>query len=213
MSRDYGSLLGDWYITLIEVATVFGTCQEHLRQSLAKRADSIRGLEKEFRERVELPRLQPADRCIGRIKPYGATQRGADALERLRALRVSASGISSLRGHHTPAEYDFTARLNLRWHKLRDLEKQLAAVNMARYEMEQTVPSTYYLHVLGEMKDIRPCIKSEQAVAIFTLHRAGVPAEYVAGVTSPAHLNPETAKAILGLYADGTPAEYAKEIL
>lgn len=204
----------EWWETFIELANVFGSRDDGLKKSLSKRADSLLELEREFRGKVELPRLRPAVQCVGRqIQPHGAAQRASKALDRLRALRVSASGISSLRGHHTPAEYDFTARLNLRWHKLRDLEKQLAAVNMARYEMERTVPSVYYLHVLGEMKDIRPNVGSEQAIAIFTLYRAGVPAEYVAGVAAPLLLNPETAKAILGLYTDGTPAEYAKEIL
>lgn len=203
----------EWWDTLVELATVFGTAAEYLRHPLTQRADSLRTLEKDFRGRVDIPRLQPADRVVGQIPVHGATERSVSALERLHALRLSAGGVGRLRGHHTSAERDFASRLNLRWHKLADLEKQLAAVNVPKFEMEATIPSVYYLTVLHETKDIRPRVGSEQARAIIALHRANIPAAYAAGVTTPLFLNPQAAEDIIGLYTEGIPSELAKELL
>lgn len=210
---DLTDIYTEWWKTLIEMATVFGSppYEEGLRKTLVSRTDSLRQLEQEFRGRVDLPRFQPAGYSAGRITAYGATQRATEALESLDDLRVHAAFVQRLSGHRSAAEYELAALLNLRWHKLKDLEKLVSVKHVAAWEMQKTVPSDYWEPLLHG-KELRSATEEQMAGIIF-LHRAAVPAAYAASVVPPSALTPENARRALEMYTEGIPSELAKEVL
>lgn len=207
-------LLVQWHGTLVHLAHVFGSASDSYRTNLYARAANIRKLSDENRKELGTPVLRDPDVHRRRVKipGVGAVDAGSEAIERLQAL-IDAGGYIERSGEGAwRSFYDVKSKLHLRWLKLLDLRKELRNVNMARYEMEATVPIEFYARILAKSAQTRPQVQQEQARAIITLYQSGVDSRYVASIVNPLELDADSAARVIQMYQDGIPAEFASTL-
>lgn len=204
-------LLVQWHGTLLHLARVFGSASDVHQTNLYARAANIVKLSQEYRKELNTPLLRQPDvrQRRSKIPGAGAMEAAAEAMERLEALIDAGSYVERTDDGAWRGYYDIKNKLHLRWLKLLDLRKELRNVNMARYEMEATVPIEFYARILAKSARTRPQVQPEQALAVITLYHAGVDARYAASVIDPLDLNDENAARVIQMYADGIPAEFA----
>ena len=204
-------LLVQWHGTLLHLARVFGSASDIHQTNLYARAANIVKLSQEHRKELNTPVLRQPDTRQRRAKipGAGAMDAAAEAMERLEALIDAGSYVERTEDGARRGYYEIKNKLHLRWLKLLDLRNELRNVNMARYEMEATVPIEFYARILAKSAHTRPQVQREQALAIIALYQAGVDAQYVVSAIDPLELNAESAARVIQMYEDGIPAEFA----
>lgn len=216
MSRDYESLFGDWYLTLINVSRVFCKIDPVLYERALERAAGLADLSRSYGPWLG---FEPVP-TYGRIE----THDGANAIEESR-LAVSQLGwlYRSTMWVETTGKTLPNLREKRMVQSLAQRHRALAKFGESLHErmgreaywteLWATVPDDWTAALLHRRFERRPRVSPEQARGVLRVFRSGVPAEYAGAILSPQTLTDNTAKQVIALYDDRIPAELASELV